>query len=341
MRLEVKYLYQFKYPSLISIFTTNKCNLMCKHCCFDAKPKSEHEMSTKQLFTVIDRVAECGIVCLDFSGGEPFTRSDILDAVEYAFQKGIQSISIATNMLLLDCDIIARLKQIQNKWHLLYLRISLDGPDAVSHEWLRGKGTFDKTISKIEELRAAGINIREMNTVVSKFNFDKITATISIAKKYVIKTSVLLPLIPVGRAKEIDDYIISPEEWKYLCLNKKKFEEKYSIEVFADSPVSSTLDENNLGRTLPCMCGYQFLGIAPNGNFTVCPIVSKGDGNIWNTTIEDYWKSSPLLNNIRDITKLNGKCETCIHLNLCRGGCRGLSEIIAGDILSPDPMCWI
>lgn len=334
-------MYQFKYPSLISIFTTNKCNLYCRHCCFGAKPTTEHEMSREQLLSIIDKITECGIVCLDFSGGEPFTRDDILDAIEYAFEKGIKSISVATNMLLLDDARISRLKNIQDKWKLLYLRISVDGPDAESHEWLRGKGTFVKTISQIERLKIAGINIREMNTVVSKFNYDKIGDTISLAKKYGIKTSVLLPLIPVGRAKEIDDYVISSEEWKKLCLNKKYLEEKYQIEVFADSPVSSTADESKWNKSLPCMCGYQFLGITPNGDYTVCPIVSKGDGNIWDITIEDYWKNSQLLKNIRDITKLKGKCKTCTHLNLCRGGCRGLAEIISGDILKPDPMCWL
>ena len=78
-------MYQFKYPSLISIFTTNKCNLYCKHCCFGANPTTEHDMNTEQLFSIIDKITACGIVCLDFSGGEPFTRTDILDAVEYAF----------------------------------------------------------------------------------------------------------------------------------------------------------------------------------------------------------------------------------------------------------------
>lgn len=333
-------MYQFKYPSLISIFTTNACNLACKHCCFNASPNKESEMNSEQLLTIIDRIAECGIVCLDFSGGEPFTRDDLLDAVEYSYTKGIKSISIATNMLLLDKKTIFRLKEIQNKWKLLYLRISLDGPDAKTHEWLRGKGTFEKAIEKIEELKRSGINIREMNTVVSKYNYDKIEDTIKLAKHYEIKTSVLLPLIPVGRAKQIDKYVISREEWKKLCLNKKYFQKKYGIEVFADSPVSSA-NKENLGKSLPCMCGYQFLGITPNGEYTVCPIVSKGDGSIWNTSIEEYWKSSPLLNDIRDITKLKGKCKTCKYLSLCRGGCRGLAETVKGDILQPDPMCWI
>lgn len=334
-------MYSFKYPSLISIFTTNKCNLKCRHCCFEAEGTCEHELSTQEMKEVIDKIAACGIVCLDFSGGEPFTRSDIFELIEYAYKKGVQSLSVATNTLLLDSDKIKELKRIQDKYSLIFLRLSLDGPDKESHEWLRGEGTFDRTINKIAELRDCGINLREMNTVVSKVNYDKVEDVIKIAKANKVKTSVILPLIPVGRAKDLEEFMISPEQWKELCIKKKHYEEKYQVEIFADSPVSTTLDERNKGKELPCMCGHQFLGIRPNGDYTICPIVSYGDGNIFKDSIEEYWKSSKLLNMVRDIYQIEGKCSECEHLSLCRGGCRGLAYIMNDKMTTPDPLCWL
>jgi len=148
-------------------------------------------------------------------------------------------------------------------------------------------------------------------------------------------------LIPVGRAECINNYMITPEEWKHLCIDKKEMEKKYQIEIFADSPVSTTLDEKNIGKSLPCMCGYQFLGARPNGDYTICPIVSEGAGNIFTQEIAEFWKNSEILNNIRDIDKLEGKCGFCEHKDLCRGGCRGLAYCSYGSFLKPDPLCWI
>jgi len=337
----IKLMYKFKYPSLISIFVTNNCNLRCRHCCFDAGATKVDELSTKTLFSVIDKIASTGIVCLDFSGGETFLRNDLLDAVEYAYKTGIKSISIATNALSITEEQISEIKRLQNKYRLLYLRLSLDGAQQETHEWLRGANTFQKTLQKLEYLKSHGINLRELNTVVYQKNYDELYDVVCIAKKLGIKTSVFLPLIPVGRAKEIKEYMITPEQWKQLCIKKKDMEKEIGIEIFADSPVSMTLDDKNFGRSLPCMCGYQFLGILPNGEYTICPIVSDGNGNIFEQDIGDFWENSVLLNKIRDIDNLEGKCSQCKYKQLCRGGCRGFAHYYYDSFFKPDPLCWV
>lgn len=334
-------MYKFKFPSLVSVFITNNCNLRCRHCCFEAGQDVQEDLSTEKCKYILDKIIETGIVCLDFSGGEPFLRNDFLDLVEYAFENGMQSISIATNTLAITEEKARRLKALQDKFRLLYLRVSLDGATQETHEWLRGKGTFEATLKKLQWLKDMGINLREMNTVISKKNYGEVKEVIKIAKGFGVKTSVILPLIPVGRAEGIREYMITPEEWKQLCIDKKQMEEEIKIEIFADSPVSTTLDPKNIGRSLPCMCGHQFLGIRPNGEYTICPIVSQGNGNIFEQSIEDFWRDSPLLNDIRDIDRLEGKCSACEFKSLCRGGCRGLAYCYNGSFLKPDPLCWL
>lgn len=334
-------MYIFKYPSLISIFVTNKCNLRCKHCCFDAGESHQKEMTTTQIKQIIDEITDMGIVCLDFSGGEPFLREDIIELIEYAYRSGIKSISVATNTLSITDEQIKALKAIQEEYRLFYLRISLDGSTAQTHEWLRGAGTFDLTINKIKKLVDFGINIRESNFVVSKKNYDEVFSAARIAKDFGIKTLVVIPLIPVGRAEELMDYMINPMEWKELCIKKSQYENEVGIEIFADSPVSSTLKKENIGKNLPCMCGYQFVGISPTGNYTICPIVSEGDYTIYDMGISDFWNKSELIRKVRDIKNLKGECAICNFKELCRGGCRGLSKCFYGDFYMPDPMCWL
>ena len=334
-------MYKFKYPSLVSIFVTNNCNLKCNHCCFEAGGSVHKDLTTEQMMYIIKKFTKTGIVCLDFSGGEPFLRKDFLKLVEFAFESGIQSLSIATNTLAITEQQADDLKKLQDKYRLIYLRLSLDGATKDTHEWLRGKDTFEKTLDKIAFLKDKGLNLRELNTVVSQKNYHEIPQIISIAKKFGIKTSVLLPLIPVGRAKHIQDYMITPEQWKQLCIAKKDMEKEIGIEIFADSPVSTTLNEKNIGKTLPCMCGQQFLGVLPDGRYTVCPIVSEGESSVFEQEIDDFWANSKLICNIRDISKLTGKCSCCEYKELCRGGCRGLAHYYYGSFFKPDPLCWV
>ena len=290
---------------------------------------------------IIDKIVDTGIVCLDFSGGEPFLRKDFLELVEYAYQKGLQSISIATNTLVITESQAQRLKQIQERYELLYLRVSLDGSIRDTHEWLRGPNTFENTLRKFKYLTELGIHIRELNLVISQKNYIEVENVARIVKDLGIKTLVILPLIPVGRANKIRNFIITPEQWRQLCIDKGSMEERIGIEIFADSPVSSTLKESLYDKNLPCMCGYQFLGIRPNGDYTICPIVSEGQGNILTTDIREFWQNSSIIQDIRNIGKLEGKCAGCDFLKLCRGGCRGLAKCYSGSYYKPDPMCWL
>jgi MoaA/NifB/PqqE/SkfB family radical SAM enzyme len=62
---------------------TKKCNLKCKHCrsvdYYDGK-KGEGiiDLSTKEVFKVIDDIARNGVTRIHFLGGEPFMMKDLL-----------------------------------------------------------------------------------------------------------------------------------------------------------------------------------------------------------------------------------------------------------------------
>lgn len=335
-------MYLFKYPSLISVFVTNECNLRCRHCCFDSGVTKTPEMSTEALRQVIDKITGTGIVCLDFSGGEPFVRGDFLEILRYAYERGIKSISIGTNMLAITEQKMRQLKDLQDQYRLLYLRVSLDGAQPETHDWLRGRGTHAAALAAVEALRRCGVNVREMNTVVSTKSYGELDDVVGIARGFGIKTAVFLPLVPVGRAGRLAEFMITPEQWRTLCARKHAMEERFGMEVFADSPVSTTLDARNIGKSLPCMCGHQFLGILPNGQYSICPIVANnGESSAFQQDIGEFWAKSRLLSLVRDLDALEGECADCRYKELCRGGCRGLAYSCHGSWTQPDPMCWV
>lgn len=64
---------------------TNYCNYQCKHCCASAnKIDTKSELSTDRCLSILDELKDFGIKEIYFSGGEPFSRKDILDILKKA-----------------------------------------------------------------------------------------------------------------------------------------------------------------------------------------------------------------------------------------------------------------
>ena len=92
----------------------------------------------------------------------------------------------------------------------------------------------------------------------------------------------------------------------------------------------------------PCLIGQVFLGIKANGDIFACPMLDNVIiGNIKKDDIEKIWDESPTLNKVRNLYLLKGKCRGCKIKNYCGGGCRAISYLKHGDILKPDPYCWL
>ena len=104
-------------------------------------------------------------ICL--GGGEPFTRKDIFEILDYGKEKQL-AISIVTNGLLLDKDVIEKL----NEEDLDYLWISFEGLKE-NHEFLRGKGTFDATINKLSLLKKYYKGKTALRMSINKYNINE------------------------------------------------------------------------------------------------------------------------------------------------------------------------
>ena len=74
--------YHNRYVRSIFWSITGKCNYRCRHCFMDAPEGALGELSTQQAFDLIDQMAECGVLQVDITGGEPFVRKDFWQLVD-------------------------------------------------------------------------------------------------------------------------------------------------------------------------------------------------------------------------------------------------------------------
>ncbi|MBZ9577965.1 radical SAM protein [Patescibacteria group bacterium] len=133
-------------PEIIQISLTYRCNLRCKMCSIvDLLPRKE-ELSTGQIFHIIEEAADYTVRKVVLTGGEPFLREDIFEICNYSHKKGLQNI-ITTNGMSIGSELADRI--INSK--INHIHFSIDGLGH-THDFFRGRGAFKKAIKAIKIL---------------------------------------------------------------------------------------------------------------------------------------------------------------------------------------------
>ena len=70
-------------PYRMDLALTYRCNNDCAHC-YNARPRDYPELSTAEWKAIIDRLWQCGIPHLVFTGGEPTLRQDLPELIQHA-----------------------------------------------------------------------------------------------------------------------------------------------------------------------------------------------------------------------------------------------------------------
>jgi AdoMet-dependent heme synthase len=146
---------------------TDACNLRCSHC-YQENYSQKSELTLIELKVIADSIFSTlskwnkkG----DFSitGGEPLLRKDLLDFTEYLNQStDVCNIDFLTNGTLIDDTFIKRIKKLHK---IKYIQISLDGATPATHDTIRGKGSFDKSVKATRNLIKNGFEVRIMYTL--------------------------------------------------------------------------------------------------------------------------------------------------------------------------------
>ena len=128
-----------------TIYLTNECNLRCKHCAVGHDQLARRPtLGTADVISVIRNLADHGTKVVTFLGGEVTTeRSDLKDILEFCDEAGVAA-SINTNLTEID-----RTLPLLSSDALNNIVVSLDGLTATTHDQMRGKGSFERTIKNL------------------------------------------------------------------------------------------------------------------------------------------------------------------------------------------------
>lgn len=294
----------------LEISPTKNCNLICKHCCNESghNQVSDNEIDFDELKNAINESIGMGLYKLNFIGGEPFVYTKINELIKLINTINVKT-TIITNGILLD----NYLDKLNN--NRVSFIISLDGFEE-SHEFLRGKNTYNKTIKNIEYAIQKNFDV-EINMVVYKKNISEIENFSNYLKELGVSKLNIQVLRPVGRGADLKEEIICDEEFLRFIHQNELDNQRKKI-------------ENNSPFCTACKTG---LKIDYNGNVYECEFLSTNSvGNINKTSLNTIYKNAVKNSEIFNI-KNNIECYNCkLFMRLCAGGCRARAKKIIGSI---------
>ena len=334
---------------LIAWEFTQKCNLNCLHCRGSASNEnSPEELNLSESRSFVDTLNDFkSPPILIFSGGEPLTREESFEVIEYASHHKLRVV-LATNGTLINKDIAKTLKKIG----IQRVSISLDGATAKSHDGFRGlSGAYVKAMDGIEELKRVDLPF-QINTTVTRRNLKEIEDIAELAVKIKAQALHIFLLVPTGRGKDLEREEISAIEYEKVLRWFYEFGRQYPIQVKATCAphyyrivhqLSGKLPSSHASQGLSaysrgCLGGTGFCFISYKGDVCPCGYLPVVAGNIREQRLSRIWAESPLFLDLRDPDKLQGKCGRCEYRWIC-GGCRARAYHMSGDYLAEEPLC--
>lgn len=330
---------------------TERCNRHCKHCYQNENVSTD--LGLEKLFDIFDQflslIKKWQIppkrVFFSITGGEPLLRKDIfqfLDRVgkySYLYQWGI-----LTNGSLLCEDNLKRLKELD----VSYVQVSLEGTEKNNDE-IRGKGSFQETVEALKILTKIGIFSRVSLTLTKK-NAGDITSLVKLLDGLGVECLGIRRLIPWGRGKEMEKYLLSPQELREIYLKMKEINRKLLSNNRKLSLVSGCesgmfnkeLLSDPLRNMQPNSCGVpagRSMAVMANGDIFPCRRFPVLIGNVLQNNLEDIYYSEKMRDFLSS-DKLHIFCRSCAGFSRCFGGAKCVTYAYTGKDNIPDVQCW-
>jgi radical SAM protein len=337
-------------PLLVIWEVTQACDLACVHCRASAQSKRDaDELTTEQGYRLLDEIRSFGEPLMVFTGGDPLKRPDLLDLVRHSVKIGLRTNVTPSATPLLTAEAIQGFKDAG----VTRMAISLDGPDAQTHDDFRGiPGTFDRAMFALGEAQRIGLDT-QLQTTVTRRNMARLPEIAEIARQTGTKMWSLFFLIVTGRAEGADDLLA--EEYE------KVFEFMYDLSKTAPFGIKTTeamhyrryvaqrmkAEHRNapseaagavVWRTAGVSDGKGFVFVSHKGEIFPSGFLPLTGGNVLEDSLTDVYRNSELFKTLRDTTQREGKCGICEYQKIC-GGSRSRAYALTGNYLAEDPRC--
>ncbi|MDR0954008.1 MAG: radical SAM protein [Rikenellaceae bacterium] len=298
------------------------------------------ELTTAEAFDLIEQIAYLGLRYVTLSGGEPLTRRDWAQLVNYLTRRGV-SVNLITNGWAVTEEVAKQMKNC----NISTVVVRVDGTREV-HDRILRPGVYDRVEQAFRILRQHDIDTRAITTL-SVENKDILPQM----KDELIRMGVSSWQLSLGLPTEMmggrrEDWMLNPSQMDDILRFCTETNNEGNIEVYP----ANCLDchsRNRFGKRFSsagCEAGTGGLGFLYNGDIVSCVSIKDRnyiEGNIRERDLQSIWEDESKFLWRREMTneKLSGDCQVCQYGSECLGGCPNTRLVIGRNLYGENPYC--
>lgn len=339
-------------PLAVSWELIRACNLSCPHCFLDsgADPGRAPRLNSAGALALVEELAAMGVQHVTLTGGEPTLHPD-LTVIVAALKAARIGLVLQTNGTRGDGEAWNRVAQWLDP-RIDRVQVSLDGPDARSHDATRGPGSFAATLAGLGHMRAQGLAV-VISTCPTIRNQDRLPELYSVARELGAVAFQATPLAPF--TSEQDALTPNPAltflaEAEIIQRASQPGAPAYLGGVSGELLHWVSLAEARPYAREPRSCPQTFscgglrdkLHITSDGSVYPCVFAVATPfclGNVRERRLRDLWCERSGNPFARGRPSTASSCRGCDWGAFCQGGCPGLAMARAGRFDAADPRC--
>lgn len=338
-----------------------RCNLTCKHCySISADIDFPGELSTEQVFDVMEDLRSFGVPVLILSGGEPLLRTDIFEISKHAKDLGFY-VGLSTNGTLITQQNIEHIAAIGYD----YVGISLDGSQPTHDHFRQKQGAYAASLAGIRLCRQHDIKVG-MRFSITRDNAAELPDMLTLMDEEDVDKFYLSHLNYGGRGHRHRSndvaHTISRQAMDLLfetCW--RDFESGRSREyVSGNNDADGVYFLHWVGRRFPERYDHMHEKLRQWGGnssgVNIANIDNLGNvhpdtfwwnynlGNVKQRPFSQIWTdvSDPIMAGLKSVPRpLRGRCGVCYYRDICGGNTRVRAFQTTGDPWAEDPACYL
>ena len=365
-------------PPLRLVFweTTVGCNLACVHCRrLDVSHElSKLDLTTKQSLEFIRTIPETGKPILVFSGGEPLMRPDIWELAEEARRVGLPT-ALATNGTLVNDDVAWRIKHVGFRRVSISFdgpdapthdRFRGDGAFVASiagFRSLRAAGMsmqINTTIAKhnfrkLDETFRLALDMGA--DALHLFMLVPVGCGAELSPDIMLDGDEYEQTLNWIYDRSLENKLhlkatCAPHYFRVVRQRAKADGRPMPPRSLPPSGMGRSVGGNGHGHghghghagsdmsamTKGCLAGQAVCFVSHTGEVFPCGYLPVSSGNVTQTPLPEIWRRSPVFADLRDDSKLDGKCGCCEFNKVCMG-CRARAFAETRSYLAEEPNC--
>lgn len=259
-----------RVPFVGMLELTSRCNLRCVHCYLGPQEEQHRkraaELTTAEVFRLLDEMAEAGTLNLTITGGDPMMRPDFADIYRHARTRGLL-VSVFCDGILVTDRIVELFRELPPST----VEVSIYGATAETYERItRVPGSYVKFVAGVRRLLDGGIRTA-FKTVLMTLNRHELPEMQRMAREWGGSfrfDSAIFPCLPDSRSEPID-LRVEPEEAAAAQLSDPEVLKEYAdyFERWDDLAPSKELYQ--------CGAGVTAFYVGPFGEVSPCLMTTR------------------------------------------------------------------